>query len=328
MKIYKTEDYDSFRCIASKCPDSCCQLWDVEVDETSYKKYLQMEGSIGEKLRAHLSPAEDGVVFEAVNNRCPMWREDGLCEIQCAVGESYLCNTCRDFPRLTHDYGTFRELGLELSCPEAARMLLSHFPVEIVTEDEENGEADYEAEEMDLLLRSRQRALNLLRNQNPRAALIALLLYGYCIQEALDGGTEEEFSASDALKLAESFRGRGEIGEVISIFSDLEILTPEWGERLMTYAKPTFDEKTLYFADYLIRRYWLQSISDGDLVCRVKFIVTACLTAAALGGDFVRTAQQFSKEIENCPENMDALLDAAYDCPAMTDDKLLGLLLG
>ena len=29
------------------------------------------------------------------------------------------------FPRLTHDYGDFAELGLELSCPEAAKLILN-----------------------------------------------------------------------------------------------------------------------------------------------------------------------------------------------------------
>lgn len=328
MKIYKTEDYDAFRCLASDCPDSCCQLWDVEVDEDSYHKYLTIPGELGEKLRAHLTPREDGAVFEAVNNRCPMWRKDGLCEIQCEVGEEYLCSTCRDFPRLTHDYGTFRELGLELSCPEAARMLLSHFPTELVSENAETGDADYDAAEMELLLRSRQIALRLLRENPPSLALIALLLYGYHIQEVLDGAPEEEYIAADAVMLEENFRGHSEIADIITWFGDLEILTSEWENRLKTFAKPSLDEKSLYLADYLIRRYWLQAISDGDLVCRVKFIVTSCLIVAAVEGDYIQNAQLFSKEIENCPENMDALLDAAYTCPAMTDDKLIGLLLG
>lgn len=326
MKIYKTEDYNAFHCIASACPDSCCQLWDVEVDEASYEKYMTLSGALGDKLRANLSPAEDGAVFEAINNRCPMWREDGLCEIQCAMGEEYLCHTCREFPRLTHDYGSFRELGLELSCPEAARMLLSHFPTVVASENTEAGEADYDEAEMSILLRSREKALNLLQSQNPQTALIALLLFGYQTQEELDGSPEEDFSIDSALNLAENFRGCGDMGEILSFFKNLEILTHAWSQYLQTCSKPVLNQKTLYLADYLIRRYWLQAISDGDLVCRVKFIVTACLVVSSVSKDFTQTAQLFSKEIENCPENMDALLDAAYDCPAMTDDKLLGLL--
>ena len=33
MRIYKPVYYDDFRCIADKCPDSCCKEWEVQVDE-------------------------------------------------------------------------------------------------------------------------------------------------------------------------------------------------------------------------------------------------------------------------------------------------------
>ena len=78
---------------------------------------------------------------------------------------------------------------------------------------------------------------------------------------------------------------------------------------------------------YMIERYWLQAVSDFDLVCRVKLAVAACLLVGALDGDRVQTAQLFSKEIENNWDNVDAILDGAYSHPALTDDKLLGWLL-
>ena len=54
--------------------------------------------------------------------------------------------------------------------------------------------------------------------------------------------------------------------------------------------------------------------------------VVSCLLVRELGGDLVSTAQLFSKEIENSGENLDALLDAAYENPAFCDENLLGLL--
>ena len=79
-------------------------------------------------------------------------------------------------------------------------------------------------------------------------------------------------------------------------------------------------------AAYLVQRYWLQAVSDYDLYCRVKFIVITCLLVKHLGGDIFRTAQLYSKEIENNTDNVYALLDAAYTSPAITDVRLLGLL--
>ena len=76
-----------------------------------------------------------------------------------------------------------------------------------------------------------------------------------------------------------------------------------------------------------MERYWLQAVSDYDLIGRVKLLICACLLVYHLGGNFTETAQLLSKEIENDADNVDAILDAAYDHPAFTDDKLLGMLL-
>jgi hypothetical protein len=46
-----------------------------------------------------------------------------------------------------------------------------------------------------------------------------------------------------------------------------------------------------------------------------------------LGGDLVQTAQLYDKEIENNIDNVEAILDGAYTSAALTDEKLLGLLL-
>jgi hypothetical protein len=78
---------------------------------------------------------------------------------------------------------------------------------------------------------------------------------------------------------------------------------------------------------YFLERYWLQAISDYDLVCRAKLAVSATVLVGLLGGDVIETAQLFSKEIENDPDNLEAVLDGAYTAPALTDANLLGVLL-
>ena len=67
-------------------------------------------------------------------------------------------------------------------------------------------------------------------------------------------------------------------------------------------------------------------MSDYDLMGRVKFIVISCLLVGLLGGEYVQTAQLFSKEIENDADNVEAILDAAYSLRPFADDKLLGML--
>ena len=115
---------------------------------------------------------------------------------------------------------------------------------------------------------------------------------------------------------------------MVEFFKDLEILTPQWRTRLDAPAPGPWSTDYLTLARYFVDRYWLQAVSDYDLVSRVKLTVISCLLIRHLGGDLTATAQLYSKEIENDADNVDALLDAAYTAPAFTDDRLLDLLLG
>ena len=331
MLVTKPSYYPAFSCLAGACPDSCCQDWQVQVDARHAALYSQLPGPLGEQLRNVLRQ-EDGDIYMTIQDgRCPMWRRDGLCSIQAQLGEQALCDTCREFPRLTHDYGDFVELGLELSCPEAARLILNTPEAPLLTQDVPGGSApDYDPQDMALLKESRTQALSLLQDgqSHPGQALAQLLLYGCQVQSALDGGQLEPFSSQDALETAQTMAQPGSLDAIIGLFQELEILTPRWSERLAHPAPGPWDKRTLALARYFVQRYWLQAVSDYDLYSRVKFACLACVLIKGLGGDFLSTAQLFSKEIENDADNLDTLLDAAYTHPACTDDKLLGLLLG
>ena len=163
MRIGYPEYYKSFRCIASACPDSCCKEWEVLVDEATAARYMALEGSLGEDLRRHLYADEEGDHYLRITDgRCPMWRDDGLCRIQAECGHEALCQTCRDFPRLRHDYGDFMELGLEMSCPEAARIIFSGGTA-WVRQLLPGGETpEYDPEDMEILLRTRKEMLEIL----------------------------------------------------------------------------------------------------------------------------------------------------------------------
>ena len=330
MKLFKPAYFDDFRCIADKCPDSCCKEWDVQVDDTAAEFYRQLSGPLGDRLRQVLTVDDDGdTVMTIENGRCPMWRQDGLCRIQAELGHEALCKTCREFPRLTHDYGNFIEQGLELSCPVAAQMILNA-PSSPFWEEEILGgeEPEYDEEAMDIRLRTRKEALALLSGHKSIAEALALtLLYGYHAQAQLDGEAESTFDPQTALQTAIDFSNPADITSLPEFYSSLEILTDPWRQRLCSISPAPFSEAIRALARYGIERYWLQAVSDYDLVCRVKLIIASCLLVSTLGGDAIETAQLYSKEIENSAENIDAILDAAYAHPAFTDDKLLWLLL-
>jgi len=330
MLISKASYFDSFRCIAGACPDSCCKEWDVQVDDASAAYYRSLPGALGDRLRQVLRCSEYGTVMAIEDGRCPMWRRDGLCRIQSELGEAALCQTCREFPRLRHDYSDFLELDLELSCPEAARLIFTEPLLPDTVQEVPGGEEpEYDTEAMEVLKATRSRALALLELPRPVGERLALiLLFGYQAQAELDGETGGEFLPDAALAGVADFLKPGSIRDIADFFRTLEILTPGWEQLLATASHRELPPEAIRLARYLIRRYWLQAVSDYDLSCRVKFMIVSCLLVSSLAGDFPETAQLFSKEIENNLDNVESLLDAAYSLPAFTDDKLLGMLLG
>ena len=357
MKLFTPTYYHKFTCIASRCPDSCCKDWAVDIDKDAAALYRSLQGDLGDRLRAVLEDTDEGVSMIIEDGRCPMWRTDGLCRIQAELGHDALSHTCRTFPRLRHDYGDFAELGLELSCPEAARLILTEDAAVTCEEIPGGEEADYEKDIMQVLLRSRKTALQFL-DESPYPVpqtLAVLLLYAHSVQAELDGGAEAILSPADDLADAEHYVTVGDLSALVDFFKGLEILTPTWQDRLnnachcepvtdvtgvairplavIARSAATWQSVFLWPAQYkalfryFVNRYWLQAVSDYDLIGRVKFATAACILIRALGGDLTQTAQAFSKEIENDPDNMDAILDGTYTSPALTDTQLLSLLL-
>ena len=329
MQIIKPSYFDRFRCIADKCPDSCCAGWCVDVDADAAAFYRRLPGPLGDRLRQVLADTEDGTIMEIENGRCPMWRDDGLCRIQAELGHDALCKVCREFPRLRHDYGTFQERDLELSCPEAAKLILNDTQWETVSKTAPGGEEpEYDAEIMEVLRRTRAEFLDFLKATDlsfPQI-LSVLLLYAHEVQEKLDGGPRAVLSPEDCLADAAQFAQNANPQMLSEFFLGLEILTPEWKDRLSApLVQPKWVPEHRALLRYFINRYWLQAVSDYDILCRAKFAVTACLLIGHLGGDLIQTAQLFSKEIENDIDNLEAFFDGAYTAPALTDVHLLSL---
>lgn len=291
---------------------------DVDADTADY--YRGLSGALGDRLREVLTSDNTMTITDG---RCPMWRQDGLCRIHAELGHDALCRTCREFPRIRHEFEDFTELGLELSCPEAARLILTtdwDMPVPIASDDPD----------LDLLLQSRKAALDLLadRRYSLSETLAIILVYAHHVQAALNGGELPQMQADAYLETAKRLPKNGDLDSLFTFFGQLEILTEEWKNRLSAGPRSVCWSDTLRaFARYMILRYWLQTVSDLDLVCRVKLAVVACLLVSSLGGNPVETAQLFSKEIENDPNNVEAILDGAYTAPALTDQNLFSLLL-
>ena len=331
MKRSYPSYYKEFRCIAGACPDSCCHEWEVQVDPASAARWRALPGALGDALRKDLYEEDGEIYLRNEGDRCPMWRKDGLCRIQAELGHDALCRVCQQFPRLRHDYGDFEELGLEMSCPEAARLMLSTEASVWCHEEVPGGEEpEYDAQDMAFLKDTRAEALAIVSDPSVSVgeALAVLLFYSHAAQELLDWGVKTELSRETALESARQFAEEGDFFSLVRFYENLETLTSRWRELLASGGvKRPWQEADRRFARYLVERYWLQAISDFDIVSRAKLVVVSCIMVRHLGGDPVETAQIYSKEIENNSENVETLLEWAFKARSMTDRNLLGLLL-
>ncbi|WP_195269999.1 flagellin lysine-N-methylase [Eubacterium sp. 1001713B170207_170306_E7] len=170
MNFQTPETFNTFRCLAGACPDTCCAGWEVVIDPAAEQLYQSAGGAIGKRLRDAMTLDADGdCIFINPTGRCPFLNHKDLCDIHIALGEDALSETCRLYPRFYANYGNLQEAGLSLSCPEAARLMLSDpAPMGFVT-SQNDGPTGYEPELDPLfcarMLRARHLGRTLLQNR-------------------------------------------------------------------------------------------------------------------------------------------------------------------
>ncbi len=152
MRYVKPHYYDEFCCIADKCPDTCCEGWQIVIDEESLDKYRRVSGPFGNRLYASIDWREG--VFRQKRGRCSFLNDQNLCDLYKELGEQALCRTCTMYPRHVEEFEGLRELSLSLSCPVAAKMILCcKEPLVLLEEEtEEEEELAEEFEDFDTLL--------------------------------------------------------------------------------------------------------------------------------------------------------------------------------
>ena len=124
MKVRVPNYFNEFKCIASECEDTCCAGWEIVIDDETHKRYENVEGEFGEILRSKIVKSDGENIFLLNKGNCSFLNEKKMCEIYINLGEDYLCYTCQQFPRYTEEFLDLKEVGLSLSCPEAARIIL------------------------------------------------------------------------------------------------------------------------------------------------------------------------------------------------------------
>lgn len=320
MLVRVPEYYHQFRCLAGDCPHSCCEKWEVVLDEEHICLYNSVSGPLGDKLRTAMVQDTDGDICFALNgSRCPFLDAENLCEIHRQLGEKATSITCQEHPRFTEDFGPFREITLSTSCPAANALLLEcEEPLQFVEWEDETT-----AEEGDgwlpYLLPLRQQMLCALQNRTYplHHRLRVFLALAAQAQALLDAEREAELPA-----LAPDWTQTVETGEeglfpaAAALFDELEVLEPDWPAlvRRAVSAAPAAVSPALLerIAVYVTFRYLLKCVNDGDLLSRAQLVVFSVLTIERLAAEvgLAEALRRFSCEIEHNEENLCTLLDA------------------
>ena len=149
MFTIKPDFYDSFKCIADKCTDSCCIGWEIDVDDVALEKYNKINTDFGEKICSQIIKSEDGSSCFSLceNERCPFLNKKNLCDIIINCGEDYLCDICREHPRFYEWFAGVTECGLGLCCEEVCRILLENEEPFSLVEESDGEEIVFENQE-------------------------------------------------------------------------------------------------------------------------------------------------------------------------------------
>ncbi len=288
MKLYAPRYYKKFKCIADKCEHSCCVGWEIDIDNDTMKKYQKLKGSYATVVRNSIC-TEDTPHFKlGEGDRCPHLDERGLCKIILNVGEEYLSDICREHPRF-YNYTDVCEVGIGMSCPEAARIILSSLDYDVM---EEIGEVNSVAEETEINGRARREEIfKILKNTSIEYREKREKIYNtYSIDKPDD---KRMLGKLDALEY-------------------LDVTHKDMFMSFSSKLRPTDkDEYLERFLAYFIFRHCTESYDEEDfrvrlafcLFCESLFASLICSEKAETLPDISRIAGIISEEIEYSEDN-------------------------
>lgn len=317
IKLTYPDYYDRFICTAGECELTCCAAWEVVVDRESEKRYRSEIGSIGDKLREYMTFDGEDTVFRLKNGRCPFLDSENLCEIYKSLGEATLCGTCSKYPRFDTDFGGRRELGLSVSCPTAARLILTGADFPKYLHKDEAAEPKMNSTDPELyfaVMTARTHIINTVRqSESLPSGFDGVLEFSERLQKLTESGNLCEKTKKLTQKPLKPKSRR--YGGCLEKLLPLERLNPETHEIILSSIgkAPDFNGNTHMLKrlfEYYIYRYFSSAVFDGDIVSPVRFAVfSVCCVANmipenASESDIINAAVAYSREVEHSQENL------------------------
>ena len=134
--------FPDFRCKAGACRHTCCQTWEIDIDEDTKDYYQTLKSPLCQELRQWMGTSEDGSTCFRLNEKgyCHFLNKAGLCRLVLELGEDALCDICREHPRF-YKYPCGAELsGTGLCCERTVEEIAGHLPLTFELLDPEAAE--------------------------------------------------------------------------------------------------------------------------------------------------------------------------------------------
>ncbi len=261
--------YKKFHCIADRCEATCCAGWQIVVDENSLARYQRVEGEFRERIRQGVD-FKEGVFYQNPGKRCAFLNANNLCDMYTTLGEEAFCDTCKRYPRHIEEFENVREYTLSVSCPEAARILLSE-KGKVTFETLETTEAEEEFDDFDPMLyeklaEARDDMISVIQDRNRSIPARARFLWEFAqtFQDEMDEGTlfanEKRY---EMWEFPEPDTSMEEAKALFALLHHLECLAEDWEDFLAETEQILYEvgteaayrEKKKAFADWKAKAF-------------------------------------------------------------------------
>lgn len=355
MKLTVPSFYFDFHCIASQCSDNCCIGWEIDIDPSTadfYQTRARQSDPFALRLRQNIDPSPIPHFRLTPQERCPFLNDNNLCDLILHLGEEHLCEICTQHPRFHEWFGDYKESGLGLCCEEAVRLLLSApSPLRFLQTNIEElpDTTPFDPQLLQLLLGLRDRFFFLLQDRTKPLAhrFCTLLSLAEQAQEAID------FQDAAALELLtqntpvppsptlQAEEPADALDAILAFLQTLEPIDPHWPQQLQQLRRhlpnrlpqkhsPAHPDDYEHLCAYLLYRYLLKAVRDGELLPRVKvsilFALLILLMEHETNAEQIQNIKSLSKELEYSDENWESLLEESWRSPALSTQSLCSVI--
>lgn len=334
--------YNDFKCLGGDCPNTCCQGWGVDIDKNTLARYRNVSGPYGAKLKNILSNHKQ---FFKLGGSCPFLNKDGLCDIQLNLGEGYLCDVCRRFPREEYVYGEYAEHSLSPACIEAANMILEN--MEFVDKNTDRLVTEYSTFDTKIfpyMYRARDFIFNCIDTMDFDIAIMLIFEFveylqgNFRVYSKIDGIIDSFVEKKDSYnKRFTSCITEKMIVKLIKKYISLKMLTPDLRDKLDALLHMIYGGRVKVgdivgvferyrdmkffsnIAKYFVYKYYLRSVYDYAMASRAKLAIYTTLIMILLSvydmftlgkiekGDIAKNLEMVSREIEHNEDSIKKL---------------------